>query len=210
MARTKKDAGDAGMTMEQAAAADAERQAGETLQMTEAEADAKFRAHLAGLGGPQMVGDLTQGMLEIVDQLMKRHGGMKKGWKGLGEFDQKDLISRVEWAAKELVAGAVSGVAANRFASLPAILDTLNIKDGYKVVLKAPINPDVLPKLGASQGKQVVLVLADPEVFARHDPIKPMKDQPALPGVPEPAAQPGEQTEPGNVGGDSPLAGAVH
>ena len=177
----------AGMTMDEAVDADARRQAEQAEQQAEADDDAKFRAHLAGIGGPKMVGDLSKAMLEIVDQLLKRHGGMKKGWKGLAEHEQTDLIGRCEWAVKGLVAGAVSGVAANRFAALPATLDTLNIKDGYKVVLKAPTNPDVLPTLGASQGKQVVLVLAEPAVFAQHEAIKPQRDQPELPGVPETA-----------------------
>jgi hypothetical protein len=203
----KTQQGDA-VTMEDAVTADAERQQDEAAAFREQEEDAKFRAHLVGLGGPHLAGDLTKATLEIVDQLMKRHGGMKRGWKGLAEHEQKDLIGRAEWAAKGMVAAAVSAVAANRFAALAATLDTLNIKDGYKVVLKAPTNPDVLPKLGASQGKQVVLVLADPAVFAQHDAIKPMRDQPDLPGVPVPEAAesyPTAAEEPADIAG-SPLA----
>jgi hypothetical protein len=195
-------------TMEEAAAQDAERQQDEAAAAREAAEDAKFRSHLAGLGGAQLVGDLTKATLEIVDQLMKRHGNLKRGWKGLAEHDQKDVISRAEWAAKGMVAAAVSAVAANRFPSLSATLDVLNIKDGYKVVLKAPTNPDVLPTLGASQGKQVVLVLADPTVFGQHEPIKPLKDQPPLPGVPEESdAAESAAAEDGPIaGGESPLA----
>lgn len=218
MARKKDEAAEGGetMTMEQAAAADAERQEDEAQQQMEAEDDLRFKRHLLRIGGKDMVGDLTKAMLEIVEQAMKR-AGQKKGWKGLPQADQKEIISRTEWAAKALTASAVSSVAGNTFPALPSFLKGVSIGDkGYKLVLETIVSDDRhrLALLG-SITKRTLLVLADPDVYAQHDPIKPMKDQPELPGVPEPAAT--EAATDGEAGpspldetsGDPP-AGQVH
>ena len=185
MGRPKKDS----MTMEEAVSADAERQQEEAAATMESANDHKFRTHLAGLGGHQMAGDLTKAILEITDQGMKR-AGQKRGWKGLPEADQREIISRAEWAAKEMLRSAVSAVAANRFPALASVLKGVQIGEkGYKLVIETVVNDDDHRiALLNSVSRRMLVVLAEPDVFAQHDPIKPLPDQPALPVAESPLA----------------------
>lgn len=194
----------AGATMEEAVAADAARQAEEAAAAQEALDDADFRKHLAKIGGAQMAGDLTKSLLEIVDQLFKRHGGLKKGWRGLQQDAQQDVINRCEWASKAVIAAAVSGVAGNRFPALPSTLKTVAIGDkGYKLTLETVVTgPEHKLALLNAVSEKVLVVLADPEIYMQHDPIKPMKDEPELPLTPAPEPEP----EAAKPAAESPLA----
>jgi hypothetical protein len=176
-------------TLSDAVAINLERQKEEEEARAEALDDARFREHLTKIGGPRLVGDLTKALLEMIDQLLKQ-SGMKKGWKSLPEHQQKDVIGRAEWAAHSTVRAAVSAVAGDRWPALPGALKGVQITDkGYKLVLETSVaEPSHRLALLAAVSKPVLVVLADPEAYAQHDKIKPLRDQPPLPGLPaEPA-----------------------
>lgn len=188
-----------------AVAADAERQADEADAAREAEDDRKFRAHLLRIGGPEMVKAMTEATLELLDQLQRR--AKLKSWRSMGEHVQRDIISRAEWAAKEMVAAAVSSVAGNAFPALPGSLKAVAIGDkGYKLTLEMHVTDDRHRlALLSSVSKRVLVVLADPDVYAQHDPIQPMKDQPGLPGVPESISDPPDGEADAGDPGPTPL-----
>lgn len=209
MARKKDAAAEGGMTMEQAVEADAERQAEDAEMQQEAEDDAKFKRHLLRIGGQEMVKAVTEATLELLDQLQRR--AKQKSWRSMGEAVQRDIISRSEWAAKQMVAAAVSNVAGNTFPALPGFLKGVAIGDkGYKLVLETHVSDDRHRlALLSSITKRVLVVLADPDIYAQHDPIQPLKDQPDLiPDLPESATSPQSEAEAGpSDGGEGAEAG---
>jgi hypothetical protein len=101
-------------------------------------------------------------------------------WSQMNEADQRDLIAVVENAATTIVQKIAQGVAAQGRKEVTGFtLESLNIKDGLKAVLKGPYSHEAMVRLGDAQGKQILVSIPDAGQFdnqrgaAHYDPDSP-------------------------------------
>lgn len=105
----------------------------------------------------------------------------KADWGSMKENQQKEVIASCEHIAKEIVRRASNIIAARGFRSFHCTLDSVTIKDGIKIVLKASKNAEGRQSLLESQGGSVTVVMSDiNQYLGQRNAPKIDKDQPDL------------------------------
>lgn len=140
-----------------------------------------------------LVGDVRD---RILKELTVAHD---KPWNLRPEAEQRAVVERVHELARGVVRETVMLISDNGFPSLQATLESVTAKKGFKAVLHVPKGVDGWEDLIRSEGKEVVLVIADPTAFFKTRgavPITP--DQPPLPYADE-AAKVADAAEQGVV-----------
>jgi hypothetical protein len=117
------------------------------------------------------VGDARDAMLNILRQ--------SADWSKFPEAKQRDINTAIGNAAREIVANLVEQIAAEGRETLSVSIESIAIKDGLKITLKAPLDVDHFGEL--ADAKTALLCLVKPEKFdnARSAP-KVDADQPEL------------------------------
>lgn len=108
--------------------------------------------------------------------------GMPKLWKQLTEVQQDNCLIEFDSYVKEALRDAVRDMAGAEFASIPATLDQVVIKDGFKAVLKMGQSIPHRHELADAEGSTVLLILADPSEYIKGErpTSEPMQQDLAL------------------------------
>lgn len=111
------------------------------------------------LASETLVGDLTAGILNIVQN-------MQKPWSAHSQFEKRDTIQRIEHIAKIVARKAVDVVAADDRITVKAILDKITIGDKVQMNLTLGAMSDdekaeAVAQLFHAQKKSVLIVTAD-------------------------------------------------
>lgn len=157
------------------------------------EADAPTPSAVGGienLAVRTLGGDVRDAML---NRLKFEQG--KKAWDERSEDEQRTTINQITQVAEAMVRGAVRLIAASALPALRGTLDSVTVKDGVKAVLKFSSSDEERHALYDAQGKQIVLVIADPTTFfGTRKEWELKKDQPGLPLETEAAPEPDPET----------------
>ena len=105
-------------------------------------------------------------------------------WKALPEAHQREIIESVSNQAQAVVDKVVRIIAADGRDPIMAELESVQIKDGIKLVMKCLTTEHNLLTLGTRTGQNVMLVVADADSYSgtRSD-VHPDPDQRALFGI---------------------------
>lgn len=150
-----------------------------------------------------LVGDVRDAMLA---ELKVAHD---KPWNLRPEAEQRAVAERVHDVARGLVRTAVTLISDSGFPSLQGTLEAVAVKSGFKAVVKVPKGADHWEDLIRSEGRDVVLVIADPsEFFKTRGAVPITPDQPPLPYAEEAArvADAAETPPEGYQGEEEPAA----
>lgn len=143
------------------------------VEETEAAEVSKIEAITANLNiDPHFaVGDCRDAMLNILRQ--------SADWSKFSEAKQRDINTAIGNAARDIVTGLVEQIAGEGRETLAVSVESIAIKDGLKITLKAPLDVEHIGEL--AEAKTALLCLVKPEKFdhARSAP-KVDADQPEL------------------------------
>ncbi len=129
-----------------------------------------------------LVGDVRD---KILAELTVAHD---KPWNLRPEAEQRAVVERVHDLARGVVRTAVTLISDAGFPSLQGTLEAVAVKSGFKAVVKVPKGADHWEDLIRSEGRDVVLVIADPtEFFKTRGAVPITPDQPPLPYAQEAA-----------------------
>lgn len=115
------------------------------------------------------VGDARDAMLEVIRSAVD--------WSKFDEQRQRDINAAVDGAARVIVQKIAEAMAGEGKHTIPATIEQVVIKDGLKIVLKAPLDLDNIPAL--AEAKRGLLAIVNTEAFdhsrapARVDPDQP-------------------------------------
>lgn len=117
------------------------------------------------------VGDCRDAMLNILRQ--------SADWTKFSEAKQRDINTAIGNAARDIVTGLVEQIAGEGRETLCVSIESIAIKDGLKITLKAPLDVEHIGEL--AEAKSALLCLVKPEKFdhSRANP-KVDVDQPEL------------------------------
>ncbi len=122
---------------------------------------------------------------DIAESLVGWYKCQPKPWNAMSYDDQKGMIDAIESLAERIVCKAVSLIAKNGRTTIQATLDQVTIKDGIKAVLTMSKHDPHRHELADSQGKAVLIVVADAQEFIGSqgdiNPDAPKGGQPELP-----------------------------
>lgn len=110
-----------------------------------------------------LVGDLTNGLLEIIKR-------QQKPWDAHSQHEKRDLVASIEHIAQIVTRKAVDAIASNGQESIKAILEKIAIGDKTMITLKlGSMSPEEQEKaitaLFHAQKKSVLIVTADSDRF---------------------------------------------
>lgn len=102
-------------------------------------------------------------------------------WKALPEAQQKEIIESISNQAQAAVDKVVRIIAADGRDPIMAELESVQIKDGIKLVMKCLTTEHNLLMLGTRTGQSIMLVVADSDSYSgtRSD-VHPDPDQRAM------------------------------
>lgn len=115
------------------------------------------------------VGDARDVMLEVIRSAAD--------WSRFDEQRQRDINAAVDGAARVIVQKVAEAIAGEGKHTIPASIEQVVIKDGLKIVLKAPLDLANIPAL--AEAKRGLLSIVTSEAFdhsrapARVDPDQP-------------------------------------
>lgn len=119
---------------------------------------------------------------DVRDALLGQIRALQKPYARCGQSEQQDIIDHAAQVARNLVEGAVSLIAAHGRNVIHATVDSLNVKDGIKAVVKCANVQSSLVELGDAVGKTVFLVVADRDSFTgERAPVGAAPDQQVMP-----------------------------
>lgn len=130
---------------------------------------------------------LATGLLKA---LIEEVRALQKPWAAMNETEQQRCIDYLAAQVDMAVTRAVRDVAGMGFTHFGAQLESLNVKDGMKAVLKLPTPEHDVEQLLGNVSSVCVLVLVDHAVYVEgvHQ-VKADPDQPGLPlGDPDESA----------------------
>lgn len=114
--------------------------------------------------------DLLQALLDEV----KLH----IGWQSLSSAQQHEIIERLRKRTRHLITEGLNVLFRGAYPAVGAQLDSITIKNGISVKATIPKGSRAWHELADAQGQQILLVVADPELYAaRMDEIKAAADQ---------------------------------
>lgn len=153
------------------------------------------------LAADKMVRQLTQ---LVLDHCRDEREGARLPWHLLPEDQQAELIDRVDRSVRVAVLDACNIIATN---SIPAVVGTIEqvvVKDGLKVVCKAPFTDENLAALGRHVKGVVQLIVIDTDQYSGGEPLAPAPREPELP-----LGGGGEPPEDGGAAFDQTPAGSA-
>lgn len=121
---------------------------------------------------------------DVRDALLHRlkHEQDKRAWTDRSEDEQRATINQITQVAEALVRGVVRLIGSEALPALGGTLASVTVKDGIKAVLELNRNDENRHALYDAEGKQVMVVLADPtQFFGAREEWSLKKDQPDLP-----------------------------
>lgn len=120
-----------------------------------------------------LLGNMRDDILNLFKQ--------KADWKGMKEAQQKEVVASCEYIARELIRRTSNIIASRGFKAFHCTLDSVTIKDGIKIILKASKNAEGRQSLLESQGGSVTVVMTDinPYLGQRNKP-EIDEDEPSL------------------------------
>lgn len=107
----------------------------------------------------------------------------RKPWPAMSEGEQRDAIGRLDGAVRDLVRQAFDECAAAGRTRVRASVESVTLKDGAKIVLKAVSSPEVFELAMHNGPALVVLMDVDALVGGMHE-IKPDGDASAQRALP--------------------------
>ncbi len=120
-----------------------------------------------------LTGDIRDFMLDRL-----KHEQNKRPWHERSEADQRDTVHMVEVAVRDVVTKAVEIIAASGRRTIKAKLAQVVVKDGMKAQLELSRFDELRHALSDSVGKQVLIVVADPDDFTgERAPVEIKADQ---------------------------------
>jgi len=130
---------------------------------------------------PELVIDALTVTGDVRDAILDRIRNLKKPYEQCSEEEQGDIIYGATAIATNLVREVVKIVAAAGRKCIVGDLEQVTIKDGYKAVITLSKSSEYRHELADSQGKAVLVVVADMEEFVGEKaPAKPTPDQRVL------------------------------
>lgn len=129
------------------------------------------------LASETLVGDLTAGLMNIVQNL-------QKPWSAHSQHEKRDLVAKVEHIAKIVARQAVDVVAADDRITVKAILEKITIGDKVVIGLKLGAMPEdeqaeAIANLFHAQKKSVLIVTADADrhMGRRRELVEPDEEE---------------------------------
>ncbi len=108
-----------------------------------------------------LTGDIRDFILDTL-----RHEQDRRPWHERSEAEQRATVARVETAVHAHVRHAVELIAAAGRRTIKARLAQVTIKDGIKATLILSKHSDLRHQFMDAQGRDVLVVVADPEEFS--------------------------------------------
>jgi hypothetical protein len=102
---------------------------------------------------------------ELLQALVTEIRLMPDVWQKLSQAKQDEVIERMRKQVTSLVTNAVYSIAADGRFVVVGLLDQVTIKKGAKAVVTFPPGAENLPHLYGSEGKDVVVVVANPDDY---------------------------------------------
>lgn len=121
---------------------------------------------------------------DVRDAILHRlkHEQDKRPWDERSEDEQRRTINQITETAETLVRGVVRLIGSEALPALPGILASITVKDGIKAVMELSRSDENRHALYDAEGRQVMIVLADPtQFFGAREEWKVKRDQPDLP-----------------------------
>lgn len=119
-------------------------------------------------GGSETIDRVTGTHYEnLMRKLLVVVRGMPKTWKQLTEVQQDNVLIEFDNYVKEALRNAVRDMAGADFPAIPATLDQVVIKDGFKAVLKMGQAIPHRHELADAEGTTVILILADASEYIK-------------------------------------------
>lgn len=138
----------------------------------EAERDAEARE----LAVETLTGDLRDSILDTL-----RFEQSKRPWHERSEADQRDTVHRIEARSRDLIGKAVDLISSHGRTAIRAFIEKAEVKDGIKAVLTCGRSDKFRHLLLDAVGNQVMIVIADPDVFdGEREPVEITPDQGSL------------------------------
>lgn len=117
------------------------------------------------------VGDCRDAMLNVLRQAAD--------WSKFPEAKQRDINTAIGNAARDIVVQLVEAISGEGRETLPVSIEAINIKDGLKITLKAPLDVEHIGQL--AEAKTGLLCLVRTEAFDHARSSPPVDaDQPSL------------------------------
>lgn len=110
------------------------------------------------LASDTLVGDMR-------DALLDRIRNMKKPWQQMTESEQQDVVLHMSDIAKHLTRRAVELIAQNGRETINATVESVTVKGGLKVVVKAHKTRETVAALSDAEGHPILLVAASSLAF---------------------------------------------
>lgn len=141
---------------------------------TETAAQADLKKSKIDVQAATLVGTVRDDILGI----FKNHGD----WKKIPEGKQRDIAHAAEQLSKEVVRKAAEIVAGRGFQSIHGTLESVTVKDGLKMVVKASKMVESRRELMDHQGGGITIVLSDISPYTtQRSETEIDLDQPSLP-----------------------------
>lgn len=122
----------------------------------------------------------------VRDWLIGEIKTLPKPWQQMNEAEQQRIISRVTDQADRLVTAAVEVVAAGGRPVIPAMLDSIKIKDGVQATITMSKHDEHRHELFDAQGSRVYLSVVETSPYTGvESELTPEPDQPDLLGEAE-------------------------
>lgn len=124
-----------------------------------------------------MAGDIRDFLLNRLRQEQDR-----RPWNERSEKEQRLVINAAQALGNEVVRNVVNLVAAASFPALKGTLEAVTVKNGLKAAILLSRTDTLRHELLDAQGKQVMVVVADPDQFMdQREDVAVRLDEPALP-----------------------------
>lgn len=119
---------------------------------------------------------------DVRDAILGQIRALQKPYARCSQDEQHDVIDHAARVAANLAEQAVRIIASHGRNVILATLESMNVKDGIKAVVKCANQQSSLIELGDCVGKSVFIVVADKEAFTgEREPVNPEPDQKIMP-----------------------------
>lgn len=108
--------------------------------------------------GKTMLGDFMSLLLQELKVL-------QEPWQKLSQDEQDDIIHRVEASTRQFITKAVKTIASDDQPIIAATLESVTVKDGYKVVAKVLKGNALAHHLVDAQGEGIAIVIVGAEAY---------------------------------------------
>lgn len=117
----------------------------------------------------------------IIEHVVKQVKRLKEPWAKTSEIDQRSFLNMLDMEVRAEITKAVNLIAADKRPTLGALIDSVTVKGGMKVVLKIAKSQAFRHELVDAEGSGCLLIVTDPGKFMKGETPKPDKDQRTLP-----------------------------